>query len=458
MEDRLAALRPPKPKRSSNWTCRSPIRSGRRIDAVELHRCTFWNDTPANKVYVHMCHNGIPVTVDDLYFGRARWGDTIVQGDGLWWENIDIQHVRLTLGAGMLVEPTGGAHGHQEQRLPSAACRDGRQRHARGGHRHRLRDCPGTGPRTGVTTRTANTSGLTARSCFNASGEGTALHSWRGRQRRVLGTGCPTHTPHRSLERRLRGRREHPGRQHPLGVPEPQSLERGGTGGVIRGNVSANSQDIIHLSLHPFDRLTVENNLFLHDALFWISYNQDGGTPTTAWTFRNNIAASLIIEDLTYQGLTSNCNLWIKNYRGRDTGFVSMDNPNYSGGAVFSHTSLADFRAAHPPLDRNSRELPASKWTDGTQFANFVSQRYPTFSFDPAGPSAEALNMPGCGRVGPSASPSPDGAAQCSGCAKSMSSGRCSLGARAVTQAPFDTVQKSKVHEFVRESGFEFPK
>ncbi len=40
-----------------------------------------------------MCHNGIPVTGDDLYFGRARWGDIIVQGDGLWWENIDIKHV-----------------------------------------------------------------------------------------------------------------------------------------------------------------------------------------------------------------------------------------------------------------------------------------------------------------------------------------------------------------------------
>ena len=372
------------------------------IDEVELHRCTFWNDTSANKVYVHMCHNAIPVTNDDLYFGRARWGDIIVQGDGLWWENIDVRYVSLTLGAGLLVEPTAARTVVKLTEFRSAAVE-------MGGNGTLAEDIEigyaiVQGPAAdGCYDQDSNTSGRTARSCWNANGQSGALLLG------IIGSSASSGQVVRRAYIHRSWNGAHVAGANTLedsilwGFPN-HNLTAGGTGGVIRSNVAANSQESIHLNFSPFDRLTIENNLFLHGALFWTSYNQDGGTPTTAWTFRNNIAAGLVIEDLTYPGLTSNCNLWIKDYRGPYTGFVSMDNPNYAGGAVFSHTSLADFRAAHPALDRNSRELPASKWTDGTQFANFVSQRNPTFSFNPAGPSAEALNMPACGRVGPSPS------------------------------------------------------
>ena len=334
-----------------------------------------------------------------MYFGRARWGDVIIQGDGLWWENIDIHHVSLTLGAGILIEPTAA-----RTVIKNSAFRGAVQEW--GGNDSIFEDndigyaIVQGGAADGCYDQDSDTSGLTARSCFNASGQSTAL---------ILGVaGAPTSSG--QIARRMRIHRSWNGvlvagantleDSISWGFPN-HNLSATGTGGTIRGNIALNSQESIHLNYYPFDRLTVENNLFLHEAVFWASYNQDGGTPTTAWTFRNNIAVGLLIEDLTYPGLTTDCNLWIKSYRGRDLGFVSLDNPSYSGGAVFSYTSLADFRAAHPTLDRNSVQLPASKWTDGTQFADFVSQRNPTFVFNPAGRTAQALNMPGCGQVGP---------------------------------------------------------
>jgi len=313
-----------------------------------------------------------------------------------------VRYVSLTLGAGLLVEPTAARTVVKLSEFRSAAVE-------MGGNDTLAEDIEigyaiVQGPAAdGCYDQDSNTSGRTARSCWNASGESGAL---------LLGINGSSASSGQVVRRAYIHRSwngAHVAGANTLedsilwGFPN-HNITASGTGGVIRSNVAANSQDSIYLSLLPFENLTVENNLFLHDALFWRTYNQEGGVPPVArWTFRKNIAVSLNIEDLTYAGLASNCNLWIKNYRSREIVFVSMDNPNYSGGAVFSHTSLAAFRAAHPTLDLNSRELPASKWTDGTQFANFVSQRYPTFSFDPAGPSAEALNMPGCGRVGPSA-------------------------------------------------------
>ena len=151
---------------------RSP--SARPSTQVELHRCTFWNDTSANKVYVHMCHNAIPVTNDDLYFGRARWGDIIVQGDGLWWENIDVRYVSLTLGAGLLVEPTAARTVVKLSEFRSAAVE-------MGGNDTLAEDIEigyaiVQGPAAdGCYDQDSNTSGRTARSCWNASGQSGAL-------------------------------------------------------------------------------------------------------------------------------------------------------------------------------------------------------------------------------------------------------------------------------------------
>jgi hypothetical protein len=375
------------------------------IAAVEQHRCTFWNDTAANKVYVHMCHNRSPESADDLHFGRERWGNVIVQGDGLWWENIDIRHVSR-IGVGFGIEPTADRTALMRSAFRSAGAElGGTNTLAEDMDFGYMIEQGDAGP--DCFDADSNTSGTNAQSCFNSRGNGRALMVGVVRSAASFGQTIRRARVHRSWNGGTLAGANTIENSVFWGFPN-HSLEATGTGGVIRDTISANAQDSIYLSAYPFDRLTIENNLFLHDAVFWTSYNQDGGTPTTSWKFRNNIGVGLLIEDLTYQGLASNCNLWIRNYRGSDNGFVSFDNPSYSGGAVFSHASLAALRDGHPGLDRDSVQLPASKWTDGTQFVNFVSQRHPTFSFDPAGPSAAALNMSACGRVGPSPSILPE--------------------------------------------------
>ncbi len=84
-----------------------------------------------------------------------------------------------------------------------------------------------------------------------------------------------------------------------------------GTGGVIRNNVFLNGQDSIYFERNAFDQLTVEHNVIVNGALFWVSNNGVGGTPPTAWRFRYNIAPAIAYDDKTYPAVTADCNMFI---------------------------------------------------------------------------------------------------------------------------------------------------
>ena len=89
------------------------------------------------------------------------------------------------------------------------------------------------------------------------------------------------------------------------------TVSGGGTGGVIRNNVFLNGQDSIYFERNAFDHLTVEHNVFVNGALFWVSNNGVGGIPPTSWSFRYNIAPAIAYDDKTYPAVTADCNMYI---------------------------------------------------------------------------------------------------------------------------------------------------
>ncbi len=371
------------------------------IALVEQHRCTFWNDTASNKVYVHMCHNGTPVASDDLYFGRQRWGDFIIQGDGMWLENIDVRHVSLTLGVGLLIESQSSRTVLKNMSFRSAGIEAG-------GNDTLAEDLDISNalvqgsPQEGCWDADSQTSDENARSCWNTNGSGGGL---------LMGTAWAPTASSGQVFRRIKVHRNWNGAyvtgDNTLedsiiwGHPN-HSLGAEGDGATITGTISGNAQDSFYAASRPINNLTLSHNLFLNDVVVWVSYSQDGGTPLSAWTFDHNIGTGLLIEDLSYGGMVASCNLYINNYLGSNVGFVSLNNTSYGGGAVYDYNTLAEFKAAHPAKETNSVELAnLLKWTDGTQFSHFVSQRYTNFDFEPANPSSQAQNMSGCGQVGP---------------------------------------------------------
>jgi hypothetical protein len=366
------------------------------IAEVEQHRCTFWNDTTANKVYVHMCHHGQPVAADDLYFGRSRYGQTIVQGDGLWWENIDIEHASMDLGVGFLVEPAAARTVFKASTLLAATADIGGVDTV--AEDIEITNVIGQGDaQEGCRDEESETSDEDAESCFNTNagnsiGGGTAL---------LLGVaGNPASTG--QVARRFRIHRNWNGAHVTHANTLTQSLVWGhpnhsitfaGTGPTISHNVSANAQESIHANGLSWDSATIEHNLFLHDGVMWVSHSQEGGTPTTAWTFRNNIlGGGWLIEDLTFPGFTASCNVYINSLAGTGSDFISFNNASYGGGAVFSHADLAALKADQTALETNSVELAIGKWTDGTQFTLFTTQSATAFNFAPV-PGAQALTM-----------------------------------------------------------------
>ena len=91
------------------------------------------------------------------------------------------------------------------------------------------------------------------------------------------------------------------------------TLGGAGTGGVIRHNVFVNAQDSIYFERDAFDDLTVEHNVLLHGALFWVSNNGTGGVPPKSWRFRYNVVPGITYDDKTYPAVTADCNVFLPN-------------------------------------------------------------------------------------------------------------------------------------------------
>jgi hypothetical protein len=359
-----------------------PIRFTPRssVAQVEAHHCTFWNDRQNGFVYVHMCHDGQPADADNVFFGSSGWGSVVINGDYLSLENIALEQVTGTAlkvnpsatgtvlrnvaaratqvwleGVNTLAEDLDVSH-VITQGIDPTLCYDANPDFGRG-------------------------------ECWNARGDGRALLV--GRQGRDTSTGQIVRRArvHRSWNgARIDGRQTLEGSTF-WGFPN-HTLEASGAGGAIRHNVFLNGQDSIYLEGEPFDDLTVEHNIFVNGALFWVSRDRVGGRAPTGWRFRYNILNTLVYDDKTYPSVTADCNLWVTN----STAMLKVTGTD--GASDASYATLDAIRS-RTPLERNSAVLPGSKWTDGTLFRSFLGQSTATFDFTPVNPDAMVL----CGQV-----------------------------------------------------------
>ena len=120
----------------------------------------------------------------------------------------------------------------------------------------------------------------------------------------------------------------------------------GGTGGVIRHNVFLNGQDSIYFERNDFDDLTVEHNVFVNGALFWVSNNGVGGTRPTSWRFRYNITPAIAYDDKTYPAVAADCNMFIP--ASTENTFL-MKITGTDGRAGLLYDTLAEIRANTRP-------------------------------------------------------------------------------------------------------------
>ena len=238
-----------------------------------------------------------------MYLGSAGWGSVIINGDYLTLENIAIEQVT---GTALKVNPSS-----QGTILRNVAARaaqvwlegvntlaedlDISHQITQGTH---PTQCYDANPDFG------------RGECWNASGDGRALLI--GRQGRDASTGQVVRRARVSRSwngARIDGRQTLEASTF-WGFPN-HTLEASGTGVTIRDNVFLNGQDSTYLEGEVLDELTVEHNVFVNAALFWVSRDRAGGKPPTAWRFRYNILAALVYDDKTYPAVTADCNLWI---------------------------------------------------------------------------------------------------------------------------------------------------
>jgi hypothetical protein len=365
-----------------------PIRYTPRtsIDHVEAQHCTIWNDRANNKVYVHMCHDGPPRDADNLYLGPSGWGTITITGDYLWLENIAIEQAG---GTGLKVNPS--ANGTVLQRITARATLiwlegtntlaediDASHNLAQGQH---PTQCYDANPEFGVG------------ECWNAGADGWGLLIGRVRRTTSFGQVVRRAKVHRTWNGAMLDGRNTLEESEFWGFPN-HTLVASGTGGVIRHNVFLNGQDSIYLEGEAFDDLTVEHNLLVNSALFWVSRDGVGGTPPKTWRFRYNILPVIVYEDKTYRTVTADCNVWIPSPSTTGVRHLMRITGTDGAGGGERYDTLEQVRS-RTPLERNSIELPSSNWTDGTLFRRFSGQASTAFDFTPL--SADTLQV--CGQT-----------------------------------------------------------
>ena len=282
-----------------------PLYSARAsIAEVEAQAGTAWNDTANNKMYVHLFDDTAPPSEGtNLYLMGGGWGTLTINGDYLWLENLTIEH-----GTPEGLRVNTSANGTVLRRITTLASAV----HLRGtntlaedldiSHFIRQRtdptECYDANPSFGVG------------ECWNANGSGLALNigvedsaaSFGQVVRRAFvhrsWNGVSVHGPNTFEHSRLWGFPNH-------------TLGGNGRGTVIRHNVLLNGQDSIYFEGSDFDDLTVEHNVLVNGALFWVSNNGVGGSRPTAWRFRHNILPAITYDDKTYPAVSADCNVFI---------------------------------------------------------------------------------------------------------------------------------------------------
>jgi hypothetical protein len=396
VEDRRPPFTTPSSRRFDMWF--PPLYSARSsIKEVEAQAGTAWSDTANNKVYVHLFDDTAPPRDGtNLYLMSAGWGAVTINGDYLWLENLTIEHAtpeglrvntsatgtvlkRITVlaaivnlrGTNTLAEDLNISHVIRQRTDPT--------------------ECYDANPDFGVG------------ECWNANATGQAL---------AIGVEGGAESSGQVVRRAFVHRSWNGGGMHGANTLELSSfwgfpnhtLSGSGSGGVIRHNVFLNGQDSIYFERNVFDDLTVENNVFVNGALFWVSNNGVGGVPPKSWRFRYNILPVITYDDKTYPAVTSDCNLFIPSSTAST---FLMKVTGTDGRQGFEYNTLREIQTK-TPLEAHSSTLPPTKWTDGTLFRRFVGQTDADFDFSRASGTAAAAALVACGKsLGPTQLPTP---------------------------------------------------
>ena len=393
VEDRRPPFTTPSTRRFDMWF--PPLYSARAsIDEVEAQAGTAWNDAANNKMYVHLFDDTAPPGAGtNLYLMGGSWGTLTINGDYLWLENLTIEHATPE---GLRVNTS--ANGTVLKRitaLASAVTLRGTNTLAEDlDVSHFIRQ------RTDPTECYDANPGFGVGECWNANASGLALNIGVEESRASFGQVVRRAFVHRSW--------------NGGGLHGPNTLEHSrfwgfpnhtmggsGTGGVIRHNVFLNGQDSIYFERNDFDDLTVEHNVFVNGALFWVSNNGVGGIRPTGWRFRYNIIPAITYDDKTYPTVTADCNVFIPSSTAST---FLMKVTGTDGRQGFSYDTLAQIQA-NTTLEGHSVALPPAKWTDGTLFRRYVNQTADDFDF---GPANSAATIVACGsKLGPMTLPTP---------------------------------------------------
>ena len=340
------------------------------------------NDTANNKVYVHLFDDTAPPTDgSNLFLMGGGWGTLTIDGDYLWLENLTIEHAtpeglrvntsanstvlkRITAlaaivnlrGTNTLAEDLDVSHVIAQRTDPSqCATRTPASESASAGT-ERVRTSPGHRHR------------------------GELSLAWTDRPPRVR---API------VEWQRCARPEHVGALHVLGLPEPHRVGRWDRRRDPAQRLR-NGQDSIYFERNDFDHLTVEHNVFVNGALFWVSDNGVGGTRPTSWRFRYNITPTVAYDDKTYPTVAADCNTFIP--ASTENTFL-MKITGTDGRAGTSYDTLAQIQA-DTALEDRSVALPIRNGPTARSSGVSWAESSDDFDFQPAN-GVTTLNM--CG-------------------------------------------------------------
>ena len=385
----------------------------------------------ADRIYLHTTDDGPPSAADDLWVTASGWGRIIVQGDGLWLENLDFYASGSAQIGAIRVEGTADHTEIHNSRLVAVQFWSE-------GTNTLVEDTSvshviSQGAQNPCNAYNTNPSLTQAGSCWFEAGSGQAFfmeHGYNQIARRVRltqnwNTGGISHSCGIDLNCLDTDDTDNPNilEQSVIWGTPNHGLGGHGYNFIIQDNVMMNVQDILYYERNNFGSIIVRRNTFKNSHFYYVGNNTlcnaggYSGHPTldcaggTNIQYTNNIAVGAGWDAKTWElnaEDTLNCNLYID-----DGDLIRVHQLN---GTIPSRTlaldgnlSLAELQAGanvltgfdSPPQDSDSQQIDLDKWTDGTEFTDFDEALDPSFNLDPIGGSTIATMSAGaCGQVG----------------------------------------------------------
>jgi hypothetical protein len=350
-----------------------PLKQVWTLADVEAQSGTWLASHAANRIYVHMYHDGPPAEGDDLHVGYAHGGAWHITGD--YWV-IEGLKIAKTSGTGLWVKPS--ANGTVIRNLTMQASQvwlEGTNTLAEDVDiSHVIKQAPPSEDEcVGYDANPAFGVG----ECWHAAASGNALLIGKEGATHSFGQVVRRAKVHRSWNGAYLNGANTLEDSSLWGFPN-HTLQIKGVGGVLRGNVLSNGQDSLYMEGSPFGNLVIEHNIFVNAVLVWVNRDGVGGSVPGPWRFWHNVLPVLGYDDKTIQTASVDCNIYIPKDAGQNR-VISITGTDANQDQNIVYATLAAAKAA--ALEPNSRELPWTYWTAGKLFLNFVHQAVPTFDF-----------------------------------------------------------------------------